>query len=352
MKTADLSEKPYYIYITAALVIVLAGIYLAQSVVVLFLISAFVALLGAPFVLWLKEKGVPSVLAVIIFMTVLLLILLSIGAQLVTSVNDFAAELPMMKASVMLQITELSAFLTRHGVKTSDKFFLDLMNTETIMGYSADLLSGLSSAMSDLLLILVTVAFILLEVSSFPYKIRHILGDPKQVFPGATKFVVDMKRYMIIKTGINLLAGVLITLLMYLLDIKFPILWGFLAFLFHYIPNIGAFISAFPAALMALVQWGAGSAALVIAANLLVGFIIGNVLEPRLMGRSLGLSTLVVFVSLVFWGSLLGIVGAILCIPLTIAMKSAFESNKSTVWISVLLGSEKSFRAPPAAKSE
>jgi len=128
---------------------------------------------------------------------------------------------------------------------------------------------------------------------------------------------------------------------MYILGVQFPVLWGFLAFLLHYIPNIGSVIAAIPAALLAFVQLGMGSALLVIAGNILIGFIIGNVIEPRLMGRKFGLSTLVVFLSLIFWGSLLGFIGAILSIPLTMTLKFAFESNESTRWIAVVLGSEK-----------
>jgi predicted PurR-regulated permease PerM len=133
--------------------------------------------------------------------------------------------------------------------------------------------------------------------------------------------------------------------------VQYPVLWGFLAFLLHYIPNIGSVIAAIPAALLAFVQFGIGSALLVIAGNIVIGFIIGNVIEPRLMGRKFGLSTLVVFVSLIIWGSLLGFIGAILCIPLTMTLKFAFENNESTQWIAVMLGSEKPNELP-APKSK
>jgi len=136
---------------------------------------------------------------------------------------------------------------------------------------------------------------------------------------------------------INLSAGILIALWMYILGVQFPILWGFIAFLLHYIPNIGAIISAIPASLLALVQIGMSKALLVILGNLIVGFIIGNVIEPRLMGRKLGLSTLVVFLSLIFWGNLLGLVGAIICIPLTMTLKFACESNENLRWIANFL---------------
>ncbi len=327
---------------TAAFVIIIAGINFAQSVVVLFLVSIFLAILGAPVVLWLKKKHFPSVLAVLIVMSVMLIILVLISAQIGTSFSNFSDELPLLQSSIRDQVIELSVFLRSKGLSGTQKILLNYVNPEAVMNLTTGLLSRLSSVISDLVLILLTVTFILLEVSSFPIKIRAILGDPERVFPRFTNFVVDMKRYMVIKTMINLTAGILIAVWMEILGVQFPILWGFLAFLLHYIPNIGAIIASIPPAVLALVQIGIGSALLVLAGNLLIGFIIGNVIEPRVMGRNLGLSTLVVFLSLIFWGSLLGVIGAILCIPLTMTMKAAFESNESTRWISVLLGSEKS----------
>jgi AI-2 transport protein TqsA len=325
----------------AAFVIIIAGIYLAQSVVVLLLVSFFLALLGIPPVLWLKEKRIPSAFAVLIVMAVMIIILIIIGAQIGVSISNFLDELPLLQTRLQEQVMELSAFLRSKGYSGTQKFLLDYVNPEAVMKLTAGLLSGLSSLLSDLVLILLTVTFILLEVSSFPIKLRAILGDPKQGFPRFTEFIVDMKRYMVIKTIINLAAGILIGVWMYILGVQYPVLWGFLAFLLHYIPNIGAIISAIPAALLAFVQFGIGSALLVIAGNILVGFIIGNVIEPRLMGRKFGLSTLVVFLSMIFWGSFLGFIGAILSIPLTMILKFAFESSESTRWIAVLLGSEK-----------
>jgi len=271
----------------------------------------------------------------------MIIILILIGAQIGSSFNSFSDELPSLQLRIREQVKELSALLTSKGLVVKEKFFLEYVNPEAVMKLTAGLLSGLSSILSDLVLILLTVTFILLEVSSFPVKLRAILGDPKQAFPKCTKFVVDMKRYMVIKTIINLITGILIAIWMHILGVQFPILWGFLAFLLHYIPSIGSVIAAIPAALLALVQLGMGSALLVVAGNIFVGFIIGNVIEPRLMGRKLGLSTLVVFLSLIFWSSLLGLIGAILCIPLTMTLKFAFENNESTRWIAVLLGSEK-----------
>lgn len=202
-------------------------------------------------------------------------------------------------------------------------------------------------------LILLTVAFILFEASSFPVKLRAVLGDPWQVFPQFTKFVSDIERYMVIKTLISLTTGILIGIWLSILGVDFPILWGFLAFLLNYVPTVGSSIAAVPAVLLALIQLGIGSAVMATAGYMAVNFILDNVIETRLMGQRLGLSTLVVFLSLIFWGSLLGPVGMVLCIPLTMTLKFACENNKSTRWVAVFLGPEAPAESiPPVSEKE
>jgi len=198
---------------------------------------------------------------------------------------------------------------------------------------------------------LLTVTFILLEASSFPVKLRAVLGDPRQAFPQFTRFVGDIERYMVIKTLISLATGLLIGIWLFILGVDFPVLWGFLAFLLNYVPNVGSTIAAVPAVLLALIQLGIGSAVMATSGYMAINFILDNVIETRLMGRRLGLSTLVVFVSLIFWGSLLGPVGMVLCIPLTMTLKFACENNKGTQWIAVLLGPEAPAESiPPVPK--
>lgn len=325
----------------AAIVIIIAGINLAQSIVVLFLVSVFLASLGIPPLLWLKGKHVPSILAVFIVMASMIIIILLIGVQIGTSFSSFLTELPSLQSRIREQVSELSILISSKDFIVKEKYFLEYVNPESIMKLTASFLSGLSSILSDLVLILLTVTFILLEVSSFPIKLRTILGDPKQVFPQFTKFANDIKRYMVLKTLISLATGVIITFWLYIFGVDYPILWGFLAFLFNYIPNIGSMIAAIPALILSFIQLGIGSTLMVAVGYISVNFLIGNIIEPRLMGSRLGLSTLVVFLSLIFWGGLLGLVGAILSIPLTMTFKFAFEYNESTRWIAVLLESEK-----------
>lgn len=208
------------------------------------------------------------------------------------------------------------------------------------MNLTVNLFVWLGSAFSNIVLIVLTVMFILLEAKSFPIKLRGVLGDPLQVFPRFTRFVDDMKRYIVIKTLISLVTGVLVAIWLFILHVDFPVLWGFLAFLLNYVPSLGSTIAGIPAVLLAFVQFGIWRAILVATGYIVINLALDYGVEKRLMGRKLGLSTLVVFLSLIFWGSLLGPIGAVLCIPLTMTLKFAFESSERTRWISFLLGPE------------
>jgi AI-2 transport protein TqsA len=329
-----------FLVAAAALAIVIWGINQAQAVLVSSLVAVFLAVLGTPPVLWLERKRLPSFLAVLIVVTAMIAVLLVAGVLVATSLSNFVDALPSFQERAQDQVSALKALLASRGMRVTDKMQLEYINPSAVMKLAVGMLGGLGSALSNVILILLTVTFILLEASSFPVKLRAVLGDPEQAFPQFTRFVDDIKRYMIIKTGISLAAGIVIGAWLSVLGVDSPILWGFLAFLLHYVPNVGAVVAAIPAAALALVQFGIGRAALVAAGYLVVGFMLGNVVEPRLMGRRLGLSTLVVFLSLIFWGSLLGLIGVVLCIPFTMTLKFACENNEGTRWIAVLLGPE------------
>ncbi len=143
---------------------------------------------------------------------------------------------------------------------------------------------------------------------------------------------------MSMKTIISMVTGVLIAVAMWLIGLDNPVLWGVLAFMLNFVPNIGSIIAAVPAVLLALVQLGFASALLVAAVYVAVNVMIGSIIEPKYMGKGLGLSTLVVFVSLVFWGWVLGPVGMLLSVPLTITVKLALDSKPETQWLGHLLG--------------
>jgi AI-2 transport protein TqsA len=337
--------------IAAALVIIIYGINQAQSAVALFLASVFLALVGTPLVHWLERKHVPTFVAVMIVMAGLVALLLIVGGVLGASMSTFSDALPVYQKRLHEQLLALRAFLASKHIAITERALLEYLNPGAVMSLTAGFLTAMDLA-SNVLLVLLTVTFILLEASSFPIKLRSVLGDPQRAFPQYTKFVNDIRRYMVIKTIISLIGGVILGIWLYILGVEYPVLWGFLAFLLHYVPTLGPIMAAIPAVLLALLELGVGPAALAAAGYLVVGFTLGNMVEPRLMGRKLGLSTLVVFLSLLFWGTLLGPIGVVLCIPLTMSLKFAFENSDSTRWIAILLASEKSNEILPLAEEE
>jgi len=337
-----------FLVIAAALVIIIGGINQAQSVLVSFLVAVFFSIIGTPPVLWLERKRIPSIVAVLLVVTSMITILLIVGAIVGASINSFYTELPVYQNRLQEHVSAFQAFLATKGIRGIDKVLLGYINPVAVMNLTARLLAELGSALSNIVLILLTVTFILLEASSFPVKLRAVLGDPQQTFPQFTRYVGDIERYMVIKTLISLATGILIGIWLFFLGVDFPILWGFLSFLLNYVPNVGSTVAAIPAVLLTLIQLGIGSAVIATAGYMVINFVLDTVIETRLMGRRLGLSTLVVFLSLIFWGSLLGPVGMVLCIPLTMTLKFVCEGKRSTQWIAVLLGPEAPAESIPA----
>jgi AI-2 transport protein TqsA len=220
------------------------------------------------------------------------------------------------------------------------------------MRFAGETVGALSGAFGNAFLIVLTVIFILLEASGFPSKLRALSGGSDNVRQQFDRIVTDVRRYVALKTLMCLATGVSVTIFLLVMGVDYPLMWGTLAFLLNYVPNIGSFIAAAPAVVLALVQFGWGGAAWTAAGYTVINVMIGNVVEPRVLGKGLGLSTLVVFVSLVFWGWVLGPIGMLLSAPLTMVVKIAMESQPDSRWIAILLSSDASLGEQPKGEKQ
>jgi len=330
-----------YILIVVGLVIGVAGMRAAEAIIVPLLFSAFLAIIISTPVFWLRRKRVPDLAAVFLVVLGLLALGLGFAGLLGTSLQDFSEALPRYQALLTKEIAPLLRWVQGLGIELSEETFLQYVDPGASMRLVANMLSGLGAILSNTFLILLTVIFILLEASSFPIKMEMAFDDPKGASQQFSKLTTAINHYLGIKTVMSLGTGVTVTLFVALLGIDFPLIWGLLAFLLNYIPNLGSIIAAVPAVLLGYLQFGLTRALLVGLGYALINIIFGNLIEPRLMGRKLGLSTLVVFLSLVFWGWVWGPVGMLLSVPMTMVVKIALESSPSTQWISILLDSER-----------
>ncbi|MDT8377184.1 MAG: AI-2E family transporter [Mariprofundaceae bacterium] len=321
----------------ACLVVLIAGMQAAAPLLVPFLMAAFIASVCLPPMQWLMERRVPATAAVFTVISGVVLIGLLITAFAGASVADFSQNLPLYQARLEEQMTQFIAWLFNHGIAFPDTALHDLFNLSAAMGMAGAFLSGIGNALANTFFIVLTVIFILFEAVALPHK-WAFLGEHAPSTDALKQFMQSVNRYLVIKTGMSIATGAAVTVWLTILGVDYPILWGIVAFLFNFVPNIGSIIAAVPALLLALVQLGPDAVLYTGTGYIVINLLIGNVVEPRFMGRGVGLSTLVVFISLVFWGWVLGLVGMLLSVPLTMIVKIALESNSGTRWIAVLLG--------------
>ena len=322
----------------AAAVIIIAGIKISASMMVPFLLATFIAILVSPLMIWLTERRVPTTLAVILVIAVTLATAMILGSLIGSSLNDFYNDLPGYEEKLKSQLHSLDQWLNTLGIDPDMDGLLNYFDPSTAMTMVGRVFAGLGGVLANAFLIIFTVIFILLEASTFSDKAKHAFGNDTQAVAAFSRFSTSVKQYLKIKTLVSMGTGVTAGLLCWLLGVDYAVLWGLVAFLLNYIPNIGSIIAAVPVALIALVQLGPGAMLVVAWGYIIINTVFGSVVEPRLMGRSLGLSTLVVFVSLVFWGWVLGPVGMLLSVPLTMVVKIALEETRHYHWLAVLLG--------------
>jgi predicted PurR-regulated permease PerM len=332
----------------AALFLIVAGLRFMSSFVVPFLLSAFVAVMVSRPLNFLKQKRVPTALATALIIVLVLFLGFLLARALGASFNTFMSESPLYQERINEQWLDLLKWLESHGLETpEDEGFSKAFSPGAAVGLVTSMLSGVQKALTNAFLILLSTVFILLEASSFPRKLRSALAYPDSALAALESFTGKVQGYVTIKTYISLATGATVAVLMLLMGIDFAFLLGLLAFLLNFIPAFGSIIAAVPAVVLALVQFGAAKAAVVFLVYLGVNTLFGSILEPRFMGKGLGLSIFVVFASVVFWGWVFGPVGMLLAVPLTMTLKIALESSEQTRWVGVLMGSE-----PPEETSE
>ena len=340
------------IFLLAALIIIAAGLKSAQEIMVPFLLAAFIATIAATPMFWIRAKGVPAGIALALVVVGIFTALLLIGAVATQSTSAFIAKLPFYQERLVSIQGDLVVALEGFGIPVDLSKLLEGFSLSSALKFAGSTLASLGNLLSNGFLIILTVIFILAEATSFYPKLNSVLSNPQRDLVYFTRFANNMNRYVALKTSMSLLTGLLVSVALWILDIDFPILWGLLAFLLNFIPTIGSIFAAIPPLLLALIQHSPSAAGAVALVFFLINMGVGNVLEPRYMGKGLDLSTLVVFLSLIFWGWILGTVGMFLSVPLTMTGKIAMEANPRTVWLARLLGQGEGSERPPAATIE
>jgi predicted PurR-regulated permease PerM len=325
------------LFVGAAVVIVIAGLKAAQSLVIPFLLALFLAIICSPAVTWMTQRRIPAALAVLAIVIVLLAFFSGLGAIVGGSVNEFAAFASQNQARFDGLVESASTWFEARDIDPETLDILNMLQPSKLINMLGAVLRNLAAVLSNFFLILLTMIFMLLEATTVPIKLRAAVGPGRFDADNMRQAVIQVQRYLGLKTLTSMTTGLLIGLWTAILGLEFAVVWGLLAFLLNYIPNIGSIVAAVPAVLLGLVQGGLGLALIVAVGYVVANVGIGNFVEPWLMGRTLGLSTLVVFLSLVFWGWVWGGVGMLLSVPLTMIIKILLENTDDLKWIAVML---------------
>jgi AI-2 transport protein TqsA len=323
----------------ACFVVIIAGMKASAEILMPFLLAAFIAIIAAPAIFWLERRKVPAALAITVVILAVLLFFTLVGTLIGTSVNDFTRQLPNYQLRLGDEIGAVTAWLNARGFQVSLEGVTQYVDPGRAMQLVSNFLRGLGGVLSNTFLIFLTVIFILAEASSFPRKLRLMLG-PRGSMGGFEQFLERMNAYIKIKTLTSLGTGALVSIWLLILGVDYALLWGLLAFLLNYVPNIGSIIASIPAILLAFIQHGTLTAVLTAAGYIVINVGIETFIAPRYTSRGVGLSTLIVFLSLLFWGWVLGPVGMLLSVPLTMIAKIALDSREDTRWLGVMLGPE------------
>ena len=317
--------KLHVLQISAYIIIIAAGMKAAAPVVNVILLALLLAMSMMPVILWLMKRGIPKAVSLLITIFLLIFVTGLIASILSAAAFGIAEKIPQYEQQLLTLKTDVIQFLLKIGIDVTSILSHQLYNPENLMGIATDFISGIISTFSNFTIVFLLIIFLLIDTAGMRYKIHK--GE-KKLGKGLLKFTEladEIRKYVSISAFTGLLTAIGNLILLLILGVDFPFLWAFLSLLFSFIPNIGFVLSVIPPAFLALAESGVTEAIIIVIGFVIINAIVENIIKPKFMGEELNLSLFVIFLSLIVWTWILGAMGAILAIPLTISVMKARE---------------------------
>ncbi|GGN21480.1 putative PurR-regulated permease PerM [Actinoplanes campanulatus] len=332
---------------TACLVVVVAGLRGVSDLVGPVFLALMLAVTVSPLTEWMRRHRAPSWVAMTVTVLTVYLGLFALGGALLVSVSQLIDLLPQYQAQFTGIREDLVQGLGSFGIDAEQvRTAIAGADAGTVLDLVGSLFGGLASVLSDSIFLLAVLLFMCIDAVNFPARLRGTVSERPQVVGALRSFAQGTRRYLLVCTVFGLIVAVFDVALLWWLGIPLPLLWGLLSFITNYIPNIGFIIGVVPPALLGLLQGGPHLMLAVIALYCVVNFVIQSIIQPKIVGDAVGLSATVSFLSLIFWAWVLGALGALLAIPLTLLAKGLLvDIDPSTRWINDLLAG-----GPPGEK--
>jgi predicted PurR-regulated permease PerM len=332
--------------VAAAAVVLAAGLRAASAAVVPVLLGAFLAVVSLPLLERLRRlrlpggRRLPQGLAVLLTLLAGIGLALSLSLVVAESLREFARAAPRYEERLDAMIRDSRVWLAEKGVDVAAPRLSDLVSPQDVLGVFRGTAATVTRLLTQTLLVVLVLAFALMEAPRLPARLHAAFGESARVEERLAKIAREIQTYLRVKTLTSLATGLVFGLWLALLGVDYAPLWGFLAFILNYVPHLGSIAAALPPTFVGLVQLGPGAVVAIVLGSLVVNQVISNLVEPHLMGRSLRLSPLVVILSLVWWGYILGAAGILLAVPVTTSLKILLENTEDLRWLAALLESE------------
>ncbi len=338
MMTVRGSSIVRYLLAAAAIVVVVFGLKNSSAVLAPIFFAATLAILFTPLLRWLEKKGLPSWLAMLVMVLglggfiVLMIIILTISLQ------QLALRLPVYQELVQQRIDTLGTALGNIGIDLQDALNSFVTSSSIALAKTAiNITLGVLGNSATIVFFLFLLFLMLVESKSIATKFQTRLQTGNNFVIQLGNYTKQIQKQYRIQAMSNLLSAVAIMVELLLFRVDFAILWGFLAFILGFIPNVGLLIACTPAIVIALILYGWGTALAILVIGIILNAAMDNAVTPRIMGKGLNLPVLLVFLSFLFWSWVFGFVGALLAIPATLFVKTLLQGRQETHFLVVLL---------------
>jgi AI-2 transport protein TqsA len=308
----------------ACLVVIIAGLKAAASLLNLIFLALLLAQSMSPLLNWLMNRRLSPALAVLVTLGIVILGGVGVVTLLASSITQLFQKIPVYQ-SKLLHLQEIaSSLLASWGIDLSEFLSLEALNPSRVASLAGSFIGGLAQILGDAVLIIFIVAIVLFEMAYFHHRLSTGV-DENSMVGRFHQLSADTRKYLAIMGWTGLLQALVNVGILLLLRIDYAVTWGVLFFLLNFIPSIGFFFALLPPALVALLDHGWQRALAVVVAYWAVNFVNDNIVKPRYMKKGLDISILWIILSLIFWSWVLGAIGAVLAVPLTLTIKRFLE---------------------------
>jgi AI-2 transport protein TqsA len=333
-----LSTSSRALLTVAAIVLVFAGLKWAEPLIVPLLVAACVAASISPIVHFSSRRGLPTYAGVTLAIVLALAGLVAFGGLAALAASDLGTSLPRLERALTGVKLDLAGWLAQNRLARLAPMVMSFDPAKLTEQVVAGAVMKVPDALSSFGMVLFVAVFILLEATTFEGKLSRAFNWRPDRFVAVRETIGEVQKYLLVKTWLSAGMGVLCGAWCAVMGLDYPVLWGLVTFALNYIPVFGALLAILGPLGMALLERGPGPALGIAVGLLVIHNVIANVVEPKVLGHALGLSALVVTLSIIVWGFVLGPVGAILSVPITMVIKIALANTENLRWAAVLLG--------------